>query len=363
MPLSVSRRSVLVAAGLLPIATRVGHAALPLQKLHFGFGTKAISPIIINILIPEALGYYREEGLTVEPIPLGSNAAVMGSLQIGRIEFGVATPAFEIPIVARGESLPIVDFYEYTYPFKWGLAVNPDSPVKKLTDLKGKRIGVSGLGETDYPVGQEVFRLAGIDPKKDLSWLAVGEGVTAGEALKRGDIDALFYFDTGFGAIEAAGIPLRYLPLPPNVPKVGGLYLATKRETLKNHRKWAVGLARGVAKASIFIRQNPEAASYLFIKMFPEAAPKGKDLQQQVKAIMVPVTKRLPLYRSYDKSVTKWGQISPAEWQEEVKFANAQSKIADPSIFYTNALIDEINRFDQNKIREQAKNFKLPWKT
>lgn len=360
MDLLMSRRSLLIAASLMPLAARAGLAETALKKIHFGFATKAISPIIINILIPERLGYYREEGLSVECIPLGSNAAVMGSLQIGRIDFGVGTPAFEIPIVARGEKLPIVDFYEYTYPFKWGLAVKPGSPVKTLADLKGKRIGVSGLGQTDYPVGQAVFRLAGIDPQKQLTWLAVGEGVTAGEALRRGDIDGLFYFDTGFGAIEAAGIQLRYLTLPADVPKVGGLYLTATRDMLKQHREWAVGLARGVAKASIFVRENPEAAAYTFIQMFPEAAPKGKSLKEQIAAIVVPVLKRQRLYRSYDKSVTKWGHISAAEWQEEIKFAGAEGKIKDPSIFYTNDLIDEINRFDADKIRAQARSFKVP---
>ncbi|MGH7095244.1 MAG: ABC transporter substrate-binding protein, partial [Stellaceae bacterium] len=256
MHLWLTRRSLLAATALAPIAAR---ARTDLQKIRFGFAAKAISPIIINILIPERLGYYREEGLTVDAIPLGSDAAVMGSLQEKRIEFGPTIATYEIPIVARGGKLPLIDFYEFTYPFKWALAVKPDSPAKTLTDLKGKRIGVSSFGMADFPVGSEVFQLAGIDPKKDISWLAVGAGVTAGEALVRGDIDALFYFDTGFGTIEAAGIKLRYLRLPDDVPKIGGIYLAATRKLLADRRAWAVGLARGVAKASIFILTNPEA--------------------------------------------------------------------------------------------------------
>ena len=39
-----------------------------------------------------------------------------------------------------------------------------------------------------------------------MTWIAVGAGVTAGVALQRGVIDALAYFDTGFGQIDAAGI-------------------------------------------------------------------------------------------------------------------------------------------------------------
>ena len=51
--------------------------AQALQKLRLGFGTKVVSPMIANILIPEYLGYYREEGLTLEFFPLGPNTVVI----------------------------------------------------------------------------------------------------------------------------------------------------------------------------------------------------------------------------------------------------------------------------------------------
>ena len=38
-------------------------------------------------------------------------------------------------------------------------------------------------------------------------------------------------------------------------------------------------------------------------------------------------------------------------------------EIKDTSRFFTNDLIDEINKFDRQEIVEQAKNFKLPYKS
>jgi NitT/TauT family transport system substrate-binding protein len=94
--------------------------------------------------------------------------------------------------------------------------------------------------------------------------------------------------------------------------------------------------------------------------MFPEAAPRAKTLDQQIKAIMVPIVKRQKLFSSYDKSVKKWGKLSTKEFEEEVAFLGFSGKIKDVSPLFTNDLIDEINAFDAEKIRKQAHDFKIP---
>jgi NitT/TauT family transport system substrate-binding protein len=336
--------------------------AKELQKLKLGFGTKVMSPMVANILIPEYLGYYKQEGLTLQFFPLGPNSVVMEQIASKRMDFATAVPSVQIPLVARGEKLPTVNFFEFTYPFKYGLVTNPGSPIKSFADLKGKTVGVSSFGLTDFAVLKRLLALNGIDSKKDLNLLAVGEGVIGGQALKRGAVDALFSYDTQFGQIEAAGIKLQYVPLPANVPHVGGLYLTARPDTLKDHRDWAVGVGRAVAKGEVFIRENPRAAAYIFLKMFPEAAPKAKTLEQQIDAIVVPIMKRKQFFRSYDKSVTKWGQLSGKEFEAEVEFQGFKGKIKDVSSLYTNDLIADINNFDEAKIRKQARDFKIPEK-
>ncbi len=71
------------------------------------------------------------------------------------------------------------------------MAVKRARPVKSYADLKGKNIGVSDFGGTEYPVTRNVLKSMGIDPDKDVKWTAVGAGVPAGVALQRGAIDAL----------------------------------------------------------------------------------------------------------------------------------------------------------------------------
>jgi NitT/TauT family transport system substrate-binding protein len=337
-------------------------AAQAPEKIRFGFAQNAVSPIIISFIVPQYFGWYKQEGVDLELLTLGTNAAVMASLAQGRIEFGVGVPSFQLPLVAKGEKLPAVNFFEYTYPFKWEVAVKPDSKIQRLQDLKGAVIGVSSFGVTDFPIGKALMRLVNINPEKDVTWLAVGEGVTAGQAVVRGNVAALVYFDTGFGQIEAAGMAMRYLPLPTNVPKVGGLYISATREFLEKRRKTAVAFARGVAKGSLFTMENPEAAAYAFLQVYPEAGPRGGSIADKVKAISVAVKKRAPLLRSYDKSLTDLGGIAAAEWKDELDFLGLEESIKDPSSFYTNDLIADINRFDKQQVISAARNFKIPAK-
>jgi NitT/TauT family transport system substrate-binding protein len=360
MKQSIRNLVVVALAATTFAAATIQASSEELQKLKLGFGTKVVSPMIANILIPEYLGYYREEGLTMEFLPLGPNSVVMQQIASKRIDFATAVPSVQIPIFASEGKLPTVNFFEFTYPFKYGLATLPSSKIKSFADLKGRTVGVSSFGLTDFAVLKQILKRNGLDPEKDVNVLAVGEGVTGGQALKQGAVEALFSYDTQFGQIEAVGIPLRYVDLPANVPNIGGLYLTARPETLKNHRKWAVGIGRAVAKGQVFIRENPRAAAYVFLKMFPEAAPRAKTLDQQIKAIMVPIVKRQKLFSSYDKSVKKWGKLSTKEFEEEVAFLGFSGKIKDVSPLFTNDLIDEINAFDAEKIRKQAHDFKIP---
>ena len=72
-----NRRDVVKGLGAATLATVASPSILRAQgltKIAMGFGIKSINPIIINILIGEGLGYYKEEGLKFTAKPLGTNS-------------------------------------------------------------------------------------------------------------------------------------------------------------------------------------------------------------------------------------------------------------------------------------------------
>ena len=338
----------------LVLGPRVG-AAQSLRTLKFGVGLKAMSATVINAVIGEALGYHKLEGFTLAAQSLGTNANVQVATARGDVDIGIGVPSFGLPLLARGEWGDLLNFYQYTYPYKWDVVVTPGSAIKSYGDLKGKRIGVSGFGATEYPVTRNVLKAMGFDPDADVKWVAVGGGVPAGVALKGGTIDALAYFDTGFGQIEASGIALEFLPRPASVPLIGGQFLMARKSVIDADRKLVVGFGRSVAKASRFILANPAAGAKAFLGMYPETAPRGSSSEEAVKAVLQTISRRIKLYEPPYPGV-KMGTIKGKEFETEA--AMADLKIADYSRFFTNDLIAEINDFEVGAIEAQAKGYR-----
>ncbi len=150
----ITRRQWLQASGAFAAALALGPRALvaqPMKTVKVGVGLKSINASVINLLIGEALGYNAEEGFKVQGMALGGNANVQVATNKGDVDVGIGVPSYALPILAKGEWGNALWFYQYTYPYKWDVAVKPGSTIKSYTDLKGKNIGVSDFGGTEYP--------------------------------------------------------------------------------------------------------------------------------------------------------------------------------------------------------------------
>ena len=63
---------------------------------------------------------------------------------------------------------------------------------RKLTDLRGKTIGISTFGSQLYLTSTTLFRQAGLEPGKDINLLPGGDNSARLAALETGKVDAVF---------------------------------------------------------------------------------------------------------------------------------------------------------------------------
>ena len=143
-------------------------------------------------------GYFQQEGLDVEMIlmsgAIGIRALIAGDVDASTVGGSALPPIF------RGAPLRMV-FVSFDKPTHW-LYARPD--IRSVKDLKGKKVGVDGLGGTLESLLRSVLEKNGLEAGRDVPILALGPPPGRFAALTSGAIDAsLFTLPLNFRAEEA----------------------------------------------------------------------------------------------------------------------------------------------------------------
>jgi NitT/TauT family transport system substrate-binding protein len=331
----------------------------PLKKVVFAVTTKDISVgHSAHSSVPQALGYWKEEGLDVTVTSVEGSAAGMQQLAAGNLQIVSLGP--EEIVIGREKGVKIKGFYVQARETIYRLVVPADSPLQKVADLKGKTIGVPSLASGSVPFAKALVASVGIDPEKDLKVLAVGVGAPGRLALQQKTVDCLALWDTLQASIENSGMALRRLDLP-MVHEMLGQTLATRDDQVTENAAMLVGFARGIAKATVFGLANPEAAVRIHWKMYPETKPQTGDEAKALKDALNVFNARFMLQRVDNRPDTRFGIGTLAQWEKlksifkDQKFIEGTVPAAD---LYSAALVDQINKFDRAAIVAQAKAYK-----
>jgi ABC-type nitrate/sulfonate/bicarbonate transport system substrate-binding protein len=144
----------------------------------------SISPAISAFAIARDRGYYRQEGLDVQLIVIPS-ALGMQALLAGNIKFSTAGGSGLLPIL-RGAPVKYI-FTSFSRPMFW-LYARPE--IRSVENLKGKKVGVSGLGSGPDSLLREILKKYGLEGGRDVVILPVGSGTGRFFALQAGSVDA-----------------------------------------------------------------------------------------------------------------------------------------------------------------------------
>jgi NitT/TauT family transport system substrate-binding protein len=358
--------ALVAACGGTPTAPQVGSAQPPAQggasaqpqakgKISVAFGLPLGNPSNPFAWIGKELGYFDEENIDVEVLSTsGNNAQADAMLLSGQIDIGIFGLDPVLRPAAAGRSIPARAVFNVQNRSQYEGIVLPDSPIKTLADLKGKKVAIPELGGSLEPYVTEVLKSAGLKAG-DVQYLATGIGVPMGEAIKRGEVDVGYATRGQIGPLETAGYKFRFLPRPQFAEEfITGNVVA--RSDLNAAKEAALkGYLRAYAKSIVFTKENPEAAIRISWKMYPDGKPKGvADDVALRNAVNVNVA-----YMSYiDKQNGKWGYMPPEKIQFYAQYLGVADKISDLTKYYTNDYIDFVNKFDEAKIKEQARTWK-----
>lgn len=332
-------------------------AVSQVAKVRVGFCARTISSGAAPFAVATRMGWFREDGIEVSLVPLAGSSDCVKAVTTREIPFALA--ALEPHAAAVQQGVRLKTFYTGYQGNIYTLAVPADSSIYKVGDLKGKTIGVISMGG-GVLFAKALVASAGLNPEGDVTFVVAGEGAQTAALVRSRQVDALSQFDTQLALAENAGVRLRRLETPQIERFPGNGFLALD-ETLKNQRREAVALGRGYARGTIFSINNPEAAVRILYEVFPETRPTGKDETTAIRDDVKVLQARIPNWRLDKVGVSRWGQSSEADYAEYLafllKWGVISVKIKTEDVI-TNDLIDDINRFDADKLARDAKAFR-----
>ena len=229
--------------------------------------------------VPKQLGYFQAEGLDVGIQGAQSGTVSAQVIQSGGAQLGTTAPESVLQMREQGGDL--VAFYQIKQNPGTFLVVLPDSPIKRLEDLKSKTIGAPSFGAGGGLALKANLRDIGIMPDQYTA-LSIGAGPAAFAALVNKQVDALVTWDAMLGAAENTGLALRTVNIPLQ-DSLGGMTIATTESYAKSNPKALEGVCRAFTKGLHFARTNREAAIRAFWQEFPTTRPANLDPDTALK--------------------------------------------------------------------------------
>jgi NitT/TauT family transport system substrate-binding protein len=187
---------------LCPVSLDTTHSQqLERSSLKLGVANKA-HLYYLPVTIAERRGYFRDYGLTIALSDFEGGGQAFDALLAGSVD--IAAGAYEHTLRAQTMGQDIRAVIELGRFPGVVLAVGKDRPFKSLADLKGLRIGVTAPNSSSHFFVLYLMVKAGLAPA-DATFIGVGGGQRAVDAMKMGEVDAISNLDPVITRLQQDG--------------------------------------------------------------------------------------------------------------------------------------------------------------
>ena len=218
------------------------------QKVRLNWG--AISGVMSAIWVAQEEGLFKKHGLDVELIHIASTSRAIQSMLSGEIHYTTADALNSIQAVGAGAD--VVMFCEGVNRFVFSIMARPE--IKRLADLKGKKIGITRIGSSTHTAVLFAVNKAGL-AANDYSLLQLGEVPNILTTLLAGQIDAGALSPPTNSRAKKAGL-FELLNLGTDGPEYPSTVIASTRSYLKTNPENTRRMVRALARAWHLFKTN-----------------------------------------------------------------------------------------------------------
>ncbi|MSP37748.1 MAG: ABC transporter substrate-binding protein [Deltaproteobacteria bacterium] len=202
-----------------------------------------------------ARGFFKQQGLQIEPILIRGGPAAISALVSGEVDFasiGGAQAVFRSR--SRGLDLAIVGCTSSTTNY----ILLGNKQTRTVEDLRGKMIGVTGAGTYSEFAMKAFLKKHNINPDKDVTLRAIGGTVLRAAAIEKGIIAAApFSPEDGVRLIKAGYSVISNLSESLGIPQN---IIVTRNEVLEKYPDMSRRVLKGYIQGMQLAKFNKKEA-------------------------------------------------------------------------------------------------------
>jgi ABC-type nitrate/sulfonate/bicarbonate transport system substrate-binding protein len=267
-----------------PVSAEPVRAAYPSANVQF-------LPAFVSL----EKGFYKREGLDAELISVQSAVTAVQALMGNQIHF-ILTVGPQMPAIWEGSDI-ILLAQQVGRP-TFSLIVTPE--IRKIADLKGKKIGVSFGGST-FSGMKALLELNKINSEKDVQYVNIRGSNPKVAAMQQGIIAAALLAPPADYVAIKSGFK-RLVNLADVFKDTAFTGLAATGKTIKENPQFVKRMVRAIVRGVYHTRDNPEDAIQAMIKYLRMEREAATDAYQLIRESLNPIP-------------TEKGVELMAEWQ------------------------------------------------
>ena len=266
--MSSSKLLAIAAVGLLFLTTGCNKSE-PTASSNGGGGLTKVRVGYIGITCEAPIfcavenGFFKEEGLDVELVKC-EWSKYKDVLALGGFDITHHLIMYLLKPIEQGLD---VKFTAGVHTGCLRIQAPVDGSVKTAQDLRGKRIGVPGMGTPPFIFANRVLSANGMDGSKDVTWKVFPSG-ELGLALEKGEVDAVADSEPIGTLLLADGKVRNVVDQAADAPYKDEYCCAVvvNGKFLANNAKAAAAATRALLKGAKWVEANPAAAARLSVE-------------------------------------------------------------------------------------------------
>jgi NitT/TauT family transport system substrate-binding protein len=312
----------LITAFFLSVAAHAGQKDL--QKLTVGYTPISGASIPFFIAVEEKI--FQKYGFEVSPVFMGGSPLINSAILAGEFPIGytgggaiISSRLSGSDLIVIGSPLPVLTIDGWAKP-----------EIKSISDLRGKRVGVTRFGASSYFAGLSMLESAGIKPN-EVTFIQNGGVGESYAALLGGRVDVcMIGYPFGLRA-KKEGFHLLFRPADTEYGLFPTAVIGARESWLRDgkNRRVAIDFLRAMTEAQQLAREN--------------AAVTKKALRRYIRVEDdVELQGSFEFYKSAFPSTLRTAEKAMAN---ALKFVDhPKAKGTDVKQFYDNSLVEEAMR-------------------